>query len=111
MQETEEYFSPDFTIPAALQVIASIFGLEIAEVDTRKLDYLAVWHESVKVYTVRDKAVDKGAGFLGRLYLDLFWRPEKKGTSLAGTWASWFRRVSQLTSRKTSQRTSNRRFL
>ena len=72
-EELRPYFSADATIGGLLDLASELFDLDI----TRRED-VAVWHEDVRFYEIRDR---EGA-VRGQFYLDPYARPNKHG----GAW-------------------------
>lgn len=67
-----EYFPADFVLRRMLDIFEKLFHLEIVELLDRRDD--EVWHEDVKIFSVKD-LVD--ASFVGHLYMDLYPREGK----------------------------------
>lgn len=79
LQEVAAYFSPEYTISATVEVVADLFGLLAVKVDTDTLEYPAVWHPDVEIYSIYEKT-ENTPRLLGHLFLDLYYR-EKKPSS------------------------------
>jgi len=80
-----EYFPIEAVVPAMLKMFQRLFGIEFVPMDTNARNQISpsghgddiVWHEDVQLFAVWDDN-QKGNGFLGYLYLDLFRRDGKK---------------------------------
>ncbi|KAL1848931.1 hypothetical protein Daus18300_013440 [Diaporthe australafricana] len=71
-----EYFSVQITIPRMLRQFSYLFGLRFCEITGKNKAIDIIWHEDVQVFAVHDDDAS-GGGFLGYLYLDLFYRHGK----------------------------------
>jgi Zn-dependent oligopeptidase len=67
--ELAEYFPADRVVPAMLDLMGALFGLDI-----NPIPEASVWHPDVTVYAVSDRS---GGELLGYVYLDLFARDGK----------------------------------
>jgi oligopeptidase A len=71
-QEVRQYFPEDRVLAGMFKVVETIFGLQIREARAE------VWHRDVRFFEIRDR---QGA-LVGRFYLDLYARANKR----SGAW-------------------------
>jgi metallopeptidase MepB len=69
-----EFFPLESTAAAMLDVFSSLLGVRFDRIPDDQLDGHAIWHESVKVYSVWEADSPE---FVGYLYFDLVWRKNK----------------------------------
>ncbi|KAF9877612.1 putative peptidase family M3 [Colletotrichum karsti] len=79
-QKIAEYFPLQHTVFRMLSIFETLFGLVFHDNGNDSLgkDQEYVWHEDVQLLSVWDDA-EQGGGFVGYLYLDLFFREGKNG--------------------------------
>lgn len=73
--QISEYFPLEHTISAMLDVFASCLQLRFIPID--KIEDDSTWHEDVKIWSVWDEEESSKGNFVGYLYADLLWRPNK----------------------------------
>jgi len=71
-----EHFPLQKTVSAMLEVFASCLQLRFAPLDPELL-VDSTWHEDVQVWSVWDERETSKGDFIGYLYADLLWRPNK----------------------------------
>lgn len=74
-----QFFPIEAVVSAKLRLFEDILGQSLrryAHSSTDSPDHALTWHEDVELYDVWD-SVDRGGGFLGCLYLDLYSRPTR----------------------------------
>ncbi len=71
-QEVKQFFPEDAVLAGLFGLVEKLFGLSI------KLSSAPVWHESVRLFDIRDAAGE----LLGQFYIDLYARASKRG----GAW-------------------------
>jgi metallopeptidase MepB len=74
-EQISEYFPLEHTMSAMLEVFASCLQLRFIPID--KIEDGSTWHEDVKIWSVWDGGESSKGGFVGYLYADLLWRPNK----------------------------------
>ena len=76
---SDEDIKPYFPVPRVLDgmftVVSRLFGIQIQPVDG-----IAVWHDDVRVFEIREP----GGQAIGRFYVDLYVRPNKRGGAWMG---------------------------
>lgn len=78
LEHTAEYFTLESTLDIMINLFQQVFGIYIGELQVAERNSLAlsgnggdvVWHESVRMFAVRN--TDGEHDFLAYLYLDLF---------------------------------------
>ncbi|EME86729.1 uncharacterized protein MYCFIDRAFT_30347 [Pseudocercospora fijiensis CIRAD86] len=81
----KEWFPAIHTLQVVLDLYSTLFGLDFVKIEGKDRDQLAksgngsdlVWHPDVELYGVWDKT--DGQGFIGYLYLDVYYREGKQG--------------------------------
>ncbi|EGX89137.1 metallopeptidase MepB [Cordyceps militaris CM01] len=71
-----EFFPLETTVQSMLKIFERVLQLVFKQVPPEKLDETTRWHEDVQVWEVWDAGSNQD--FMGFLYLDLFWRKNKK---------------------------------
>lgn len=73
-----EYFTVESAVPAMLQIFNKTLGLQFDRIPDDQMQSNERWDDSVSAFAVWDtrSSADKAA-FVGYLYFDLFWRPNK----------------------------------
>lgn len=71
-----EYFPLSYTVTAMLDLFTSCLQIRFIPVPSEALDGFR-WHEDVEVWSVWDENEATKSGFVGYLYMDLLWRPNK----------------------------------
>ncbi|KAF7187563.1 Saccharolysin [Pseudocercospora fuligena] len=83
----KEWFPAIHTLQVVLDLYSTLFGLDFVKIEGKDRDQLAksgkgsdlVWHPDVELYGVWDKT--DGRGFIGYLYLDVYYREGKRGNA------------------------------
>ena len=70
--QLSEFFPLEQTAAGMLDIFASVLGLRFDPVEA---DKEALWHESIRVFSVRESTPN--GNFIGYLYFDLLWRENK----------------------------------
>jgi metallopeptidase MepB len=71
-----EYFPLQSTVSAMLEIFARILQLRFVPVPPEAI-IGSQWHEDVEAWSVWDERVVSKGNFVGYLYADLLWRPNK----------------------------------
>ncbi|KAH6986940.1 peptidase family M3 [Ilyonectria destructans] len=71
-----EYFPLNHTVAAMLDLFTSCLQIRFIPIPSEALDGFR-WHEDVEAWSVWDESEPTQSGFIGYLYMDLLWRPNK----------------------------------
>ncbi|WYZ39755.1 hypothetical protein EsH8_IV_000096 [Colletotrichum jinshuiense] len=71
-----EYFPLQHTVSAMLDIFAACLQLQFIPLST-EIDAHSNWHEDVQVWSVWDEREASKGDFIGYLFADLLWRPNK----------------------------------
>ncbi len=84
-QKVAEYFPMERVVEGLFSITQKLYGIELRDVTSKAKELgLPLWHEDVKLYDVVDSA---GGKLLGRMYTDLYPRPNKY--THAACWGLW----------------------
>ncbi|CEJ93564.1 hypothetical protein VHEMI09144 [[Torrubiella] hemipterigena] len=73
-----EYFSMEYAIPAMLQIFNTTLGLQFDPIPDDQMQRNEKWDDSVTAFAVWDtRSSSDEATFVGYLYFDVLWRPNK----------------------------------